>query len=82
MTDEWFHKRTGEQGTGYGIKSRGGVIASVVFIILATAVVIAASEAVRRWHTPPFPTVLAAIVGEVILIIAFVALVRARSDAR
>ncbi len=82
MTDAWFHKRTGDQGTGYGIKSRGGVIASILFIVLATAVVIAASEAVRRWHTQPFPTVLVAIAGEVVLIIAFVALVRARSDAR
>ena len=82
MTDAWFHKRKPHEGVGYGIKNAKGLIASIVFIVLMTAVVIAFVYAPSVLHTPEIPTLLTGIGVTIVLIFAFVVFVIARSDAR
>ena len=82
MTDAWFHKRGPAEGTGYGIKNGKGLVATIVFMVLMTAVVVAFSYVPEIPHTPPFPTLLAGIGAVIVMILAFVAFVIARSDAR
>ena len=82
MTDEWFHKRRPDEGTGYSVKSRKGLIAAIVFVVLVTAVAITAVNVSLYRHTPPFATLLVAMGVVIVLIIAFVAFVMARSDTR
>ncbi len=82
MTDAWFHKREPHEGVGYGIKNAKGLIATIVFILLEAVVVIAGAYAPAVLHTPPLATLLAAMGVTLVLIVAFVAFVIARSDAR
>lgn len=82
MTDAWFHKRGPGEGSGYGIKTAKGLVATIVFLVLMAAVVVAFSYAPEILNTPPFPTLLVGIGVVVVMIMAFVAFVIARSDAR
>jgi len=81
MTDEMFHKRGPQEGTGYGVKSRKGLVASAMFIVLVTGVVIAAVQVAVRWHTPPLATLLVAMGIVIVLIFGFVGFVMTHSDA-
>ena len=82
MKDAWFHKRGPSEGIGYGIKNGKGLLATIVFVGLVTAIVIAAVNVPIYLHTPPFATLLVAMGIVTVLIIAFVVFVIARSDAR
>lgn len=82
MTDKWFHRRSDSEGTGYGVKSRKGVVAAVVLIGLVMAVVIGAVEAAVKWHVPPFSALVTAIAVSFLLIIGFVGVVVRKSDRR
>ncbi len=82
MSDAWFHKREPHEGIGYGIKNAKGLIATIVFVGLVTAIAIAAVNAPIYLHVPPFATLLVAMGIVIALIMAFVIFVIARSDAR
>lgn len=82
VTDEWFHKRSNSEGTGYSVKGRKGLIASIILILLIIVVVIGATEASITFHTPPLATLLVAMGIVAVMIFAFVALAMIKNDAR
>ena len=82
MKDAWFHKRGPGEGTGYGVKNAKGMIATLVFVFLIVGVVMGAVYAPQVLHTQPFASMVVAMGIGFVLLVAFLALVIARSDAR
>ena len=82
MTGEMFHKRGPEEGTGYSVRSRKGLVAAVIFILLTVGVVMVAVQAPRLLHTPPLATLLVTMSIVIVLIFGFVGFIMTHSDAR
>ncbi len=80
MTDEMFHKRGPQEGTGYSVKSRKGLVATLVFGVMTVGVIIAAVQAPLVLHTSPLATLLVAMGVVIVLIFGFVGFVMTHSD--
>lgn len=78
MRQPWFRKRAPDEGVGYTVASREGVIASAVFAVVATGTMLVPIIMLGE-------TAIAVTIGAILqtpLVLGFTAFVRRRSDDR
>lgn len=79
MPDKWFRPRTTEEGIGYSISSGAGLIATILYVVSTSAVVILLVRAPGWFGWSVVASVVLGIIYVLVSLFAFLMLIKNKS---